>query len=250
MSFCESPSSRVVLLVEAPVREHGLATEISQWKSAAGTCRGRGDWCDVVDLSDEAFALTVGDVSGQGTAVWSTMRRIRSWTLKGIRQRRAPADILGSVNAFVDEHFGDTLATAIVAILNRRQRTLTYANAGHPPPLLLTHTTHFVLKHPLGDLALGVVANHRSSDHVVPLESGGLLIAYTSGITARARDLVRAGSRVARRRPRRARKVRARGRTFYRRTRAGRRARYGRCGNSRRSNRTRAIAYGQTPKSG
>jgi serine phosphatase RsbU (regulator of sigma subunit) len=191
MSFCESPASRVVALVEAPAREHGLATEVSQWKSAAGTCQSRGDWCDVVDISDDAFALTVGDVSGHGAAVLTTMRRIRSWTLKGIRQRRAPADILGSVNAFVDGRFGDTLATAIVAILNRRQRTLTYANAGHPPPLLLTHTTHFVLKHPLGDLALGVVANHRSSDHVVPLESGGLLIAYTSGITARARDLVR-----------------------------------------------------------
>jgi serine phosphatase RsbU (regulator of sigma subunit) len=191
MSFCESPASRVVALVEAPAREHGLATEVSQWKSAAGTCQSRGDWCDVVDISDDAFALTVGDVSGHGAAVLTTMRRIRSWTLKGIRQRRAPADILGSVNAFVDGRFGDTLATAIVAILNRRQRTLTYANAGHPPPLLLMHDTHVVLKHPLSDLPLGVVANHRSSDHVVPLELGSLLIAYTSGITDRARDLVR-----------------------------------------------------------
>jgi serine phosphatase RsbU (regulator of sigma subunit) len=191
MSFCESPASRLVALVEAPAREHGLATEISQWKSAAGTCQSRGDWCDVVDISDDAFALTVGDVSGHGAAVSTTMRRIRSWTLKGIRQRRAPADILRSVNAFVHERFGDTLATAIVAILNRRQRTLTYANAGHPPPLLLTHNTHVVLKHPLSDLPLGVVANHRSGDHVVLLESGALLVAYTSGVTDHARELMR-----------------------------------------------------------
>jgi serine phosphatase RsbU (regulator of sigma subunit) len=178
-------------ITAVPAREYGLATEISRWKSAAGTCPSGGDWCDVVDISDDAFALTIGDVSGHGTAASTTMRRIRSWTLKGIRQRRAPADILRSVNAFVHERFGDTLATAIVAILNRRQRTLTYANAGHPPPLLLSHNMHVVLEHSLSDLPLGVVANHRSTDHVLSLESGALLIAYTNGITDHARDLVR-----------------------------------------------------------
>ena len=131
-----SAESTVHGLLATPVRAAGLNTTV--WRRSAGSSRTGGDWCDVVAIAADTVAFTVGDVSGHGAGVAGTMATMRTSVLRRIQDIRVPSEILSLAN---DTAFNDgdgTIVTAVVAFLNCRQRTLTFANAGHPPPLLVT----------------------------------------------------------------------------------------------------------------
>jgi serine phosphatase RsbU (regulator of sigma subunit) len=139
----------------------------------AGHAQKGGDWCEVVEMSDELVALTVGDVSGHGKAVAPTMAAIHVRVMRAIQHMRDPAAVLSVANEFAFNYGDGVIVTAIVAFLNRRLHTLTFANAGHPPPLLLSRECQAFLEHSPADLPLGLYAQ------------------YTDGITEHSRDPVR-----------------------------------------------------------
>jgi serine phosphatase RsbU (regulator of sigma subunit) len=166
----------------------GASTSI--WKSAAGGARAGGDWCEVVTISDELLALTIGDVSGHGAGVAETMAAMRTSVLHAIRDIRVPSEVLAAINAAAYRHGGGVIVTAIVAFLNQRLNTLTFANAGHPPPLLLRSGRHAFLAYPPADLPLGIARRHHAADYVIALPDDALLALYTDGVTEHDRDPV------------------------------------------------------------
>ena len=158
------------------------------WSRSAGSARAGGDWCDAVAISEDTIAFTVGDVSGHGDAVAGAMAVMRASILRGIQDIRVPSEVLSLANnaAFYDRD--GTIVTAIVAFFNSRQRTLTFANAGHPPPLLVTGDGQAFLDHAPADLPLGIFAKYRAADYVIALPAEAMLVFYTDGITEHERD--------------------------------------------------------------
>jgi serine phosphatase RsbU (regulator of sigma subunit) len=163
---------------------------VTAWSSSADGAEEGGDWCDVVAISEDTIALTVGDVAGHGEAVAATMASMRASVLRGVHNFRAPSEILSVVNGVACSHGDGVIVTAIVAFLNYRLRTLAFANAGHPPPLLLSGKGEAYLAHRPADVPLGVFPNHRSADFVIALPLDAMLVLYTDGITEHARDPV------------------------------------------------------------
>jgi chemotaxis family two-component system sensor kinase Cph1 len=157
----------------------------------AGSARYGGDWCETLAISEEAIALTIGDVSGHGEPAAETMEIMRAAVLSSILENPHPSKVLSVANTVAYSRRSGVIVTAIVAVLNRRLRTLTFANAGHPPPLMMTSTLHAFLTHAVGDLPLGVFPRHRAADYVVALPADALIVLYTDGITEHERDLVR-----------------------------------------------------------
>ena len=167
------------------------ATSASRFSSPAGRARVGGDWCEVVELSIESIALVLGDVAGHGERVARKMEAIRASVLQAIRNNGAPSRVLAVGNELASGWGDDTLVTAVVAVVDRRRRTLTFANAGHPPPLLLSHDGHAFLEQRPADLPLGVFPRHLCAEYVVALPLDSLLVLYTDGITEHDRDPVR-----------------------------------------------------------
>ncbi len=165
--------------------------DISVFRSSAFGARAGGDWCEAVPLSEHAVGLTVGDVSGHGTAVAGTMEAMRASVLLALRATRVPSEILSAANKVAAAWDGGTIVTAVVAILDYSRNTFAFANAGHPPPLLLTRDRHAFLEHPPADLPLGIIPRHCAADYVLTLPPDPLLILYTDGITEHARDPLR-----------------------------------------------------------
>ena len=161
------------------------------WLRSAGRARAGGDWCDAIEIADDTIAFTVGDVSGHGTAVAGTMAAVRASVLRGIRNFRVPSEVLSLANTVAFNDGDGTIVTAIVAFLNRRRRTLTFANAGHPPPLLVTREGQAFLKHPPADLPLGIFDKHYAADYFIAVPSEAMLVFYTDGITEHDRDPIR-----------------------------------------------------------
>jgi len=159
--------------------------------SPAGRARRGGDWSDAVAISDDAFALMIGDVTGHGEPAFGTMEIVRASMLRGIHANADPSEILAAANSVAYSIRGGVIVTAIVAIVNRRLRTLTFANAGHPAPLMMTPILHGFLTHVKADLPLGIWPTHSATNYVVTLPNDSLFVLYTDGITKHNRDSVR-----------------------------------------------------------
>jgi Stage II sporulation protein E (SpoIIE) len=173
-------------------RQDALSWNVSILNSPAGGARCGGDWCDAVAISDNLVGLTIGDVSGHGESAADTMEILRKTVLFHMYDNPNPSRILSIANSVAySRRDGGVIVTAIVAIFNRRLRTLTFANAGHPPPLVITPYRHEFLAQAIGDLPLGIFPTHRSSDYAVVLPLGSLIVLYTDGVTEHNRDVIR-----------------------------------------------------------
>jgi serine phosphatase RsbU (regulator of sigma subunit) len=173
------------------VKAYPLDCGVNLWNAPAGGALLGGDWCEAFALSNESIAISIGDVSGHGEAAAESMATIRSAMFWAMNDNPDPSRVLSAVNA-VAYGMGDGLiVTAIAAIVDRRHHTLTFANAGHPPPLVMTADGHGFLSHVVGDLPLGVFARHRCADFVVAVPDDALIVFYTDGITEHERDILR-----------------------------------------------------------
>jgi anti-sigma regulatory factor (Ser/Thr protein kinase) len=96
-----------------------------------------GDWYDVIELGPGRVALVVGDVMGRGVIAASVMGQMRSAVRTLARLGMSPGDVVEQLDAFVSELDDYQMVTCVYAVVDSTARTLSYANAGHVPPLLL-----------------------------------------------------------------------------------------------------------------
>jgi len=161
---------------------------LSLWSSTADGAPAGGDWCEEVTISPRVLGFTIGDVAGHGAPVADTMGLMRSAVVSAMRDGRASADVLAQANAVAGARNGGAMVTAIVATYDRVLRTLTFANAGHPPPLLVTRAGERYLQHVRANLPLGIFETHGAREYVETLFGDALVVFYTDGITEHARD--------------------------------------------------------------
>jgi len=95
-----------------------------------------GDWHQVIPLPDGRVGLAVGDVVGKGAEAASTMAQLRSALAGAAISRPEPEDALGVLRRASGVIPGAEAATVAYAVLDPAARSLRYARAGHPYPLL------------------------------------------------------------------------------------------------------------------
>jgi PAS domain S-box-containing protein len=172
---------------------------VVRYVPAAEAARVGGDWYDTFLQRDGSPVIAIGDVVGHDTAAAAAMGQLRG-LLRGIAyySGAGPAEALRGLDEAMAQMHDDTMATAAIARLERtddgRWGRLRWANAGHPPPLLLAPDgTVTVLGGPIGDLMLGVdVEAHRVED-VTPLAPGSTVLLYTDGLVERRDSIFDAG---------------------------------------------------------
>ncbi len=143
-----------------------------------------GDFYDVFRVAKDRLGVVIADVSDKGmpAALYMTVARtlIRAFSQKA----ESPARVLERVNRslVVDSRDG-LFVTAVFAILNTTNGQLTYANAGHNLPVLLSSSEKKATRLPKGGTALGISASSRLSDHQVAIQPGDTVAFYTDGVT-------------------------------------------------------------------
>lgn len=144
-----------------------------------------GDWCDAFAVSRDVVALSIGDVCGHGAEKYAAMTSLRQAIRDAAWLGLDPAEILTVANAFLCRYDPEENATAIFALLDTRRRSLVFANAGHPPPLLAGLFGASFLEFSHADLPLGIVAEMLPVLHVVNVPAATLLVLYTDGVSER-----------------------------------------------------------------
>jgi len=95
-----------------------------------------GDWYDLIDVGGGVVAVAVVDVSGHGTAAGALALASKQLLGAALRDGRDPGDAL----AWLAHHLGDTgeaFLTAFVAVVDTASGRGWYANAGHPPAMVV-----------------------------------------------------------------------------------------------------------------
>lgn len=169
-------------------------TEVAvRYVPAVEAARVGGDWYDAFRQRDGAVVVVIGDVVGHDTAAAAAMGQLRG-LLRGIAHHSGagPAEILRGLDEAMAHLHADTLATAAVARLERNGGgagawgLLRWANAGHPPPLVLTADGEVtVLGGRLGELMLGVDAGARRPEPGIDLPADATVLMYTDGLVER-----------------------------------------------------------------
>ena len=162
---------------------------VAGWQIAAALRPARqtsGDFYDTIPLPGGRLGLLIADVvdKGVGAALFMAL----SWILirtYALEHPAHPDRVLGAVNhrVLTDTDSGQ-FVTAFYGILDPATGSLTYSNAGHPPPLLFggtgSHATRSLGK---TGMALGVLDTENWEAVTTQLDLGDVLVLYSDGVT-------------------------------------------------------------------
>ncbi|MGI4885528.1 MAG: PP2C family protein-serine/threonine phosphatase [Janthinobacterium lividum] len=143
-----------------------------------------GDYFDVVEIDADCLLLCIADVSGKGVAAALLMSNFQAGLRTLLRQGANLAVIAHELNHLIFRNAGgEKFITAFLGIYDRRDRRLSFVNAGHNDPVLLPDQgpPQFLKT---GAVMLGIIEKLPGlevGEVVVPPRS--LLFAYTDGLT-------------------------------------------------------------------
>ncbi|MFF4802925.1 SpoIIE family protein phosphatase [Streptomyces sp. NPDC001351] len=180
-----------------PVRLAGLRVEVAYLPAQSGTYVG-GDWFSAIELPDGDALFVVGDVAGHGIDAVATMAQLR-FTAKGmVITGSSLTGALARLNTLLLHSRGPHgTATMVLARYAPAERRLIWAQAGHPPPLLLRDGQAHYLDRPSGIL-LGASTAPDFAEAELPLAPGDRVLLYTDGLVERpTEDLDRGFKRLS-----------------------------------------------------
>ena len=154
---------------------------------AEARAQGGGDLFDWVETDQGTYFLTIGDVMGKGLRAkfyaYSFLSYVRGTLHTLLKESTSPAAVMRSINEMLlnDEVLEDTFASFLLLHWNPQTHTITYANAGHCRPVLVTPTGPEIVEH--SDLILGLEEDASFSDVSLDLAPNDALFAYTDGLT-------------------------------------------------------------------
>lgn len=137
-----------------------------------------GDWWDMFVVEGDRLAVVVGDTSGHGTAATLTALRTRDLIRAGLNTGSSPQRSVELAASSFDN--ASNFVTVFVAIINPADRSMTYVNAGHQPPVIVTVDKQVRSCTRTGPL-LSSLGGAWAAE-VLPFEVGDLLLAFTDGL--------------------------------------------------------------------
>ncbi len=140
-----------------------------------------GDWFDVIPLSCGRVAFVIGDVMGRGLRAAAAMGQLRTAVRTLAVLDHLPEDVLRHLDDLAQGTDQVQLATCVYAVYDPVARELSFATAGHPPPVLREPDgSTRLLPQPSGaPLGVGGVAFESVT---MPVADGSRLLLYTDGL--------------------------------------------------------------------
>jgi Stage II sporulation protein E (SpoIIE) len=126
---------QAALLASVPATPGDAAFSVA-YRPAAGLAAG-GDFYDVFALDDHRTAIVLGDVSGHGRESVAHAALVRYTLRTFLAAGHGPAEAIALTDPCLDGHMDGQFATVVAAVYDHVAHAITYATAGHYPPLLL-----------------------------------------------------------------------------------------------------------------
>lgn len=155
----------------------------------AGRClpaRGvSGDYYDFLALAPAKLGLVLADVAGKGIPAALLMASLHAGVHTHVRQHGHCCDeMLRRLNSLLYEATSsERYATLFYALYDDATRLLTYANAGHPPPLVVRRSAQLSISLDAATLPIGLFPELAARQEQVQLATGDWLLIFSDGLT-------------------------------------------------------------------
>ncbi len=144
-----------------------------------------GDYYDYIQTGPEEVAIVLGDVSGHGIGSALLMATARASLRSLVTHISRPADMLFHLNNRLAEDMEEgRFMTFFYGILNAKQKTLRYANAGHPYPICYRPSKEEWYTLESTGIPLGIFSQwHFEEGTPFSLQAEDVLLFLTDGVT-------------------------------------------------------------------
>lgn len=143
-----------------------------------------GDFYDFIELGDNKIGIVIADVSGKGVPAALFMAISKTLLHVNAKKILDPIEALNEVNSIlVEESESGMFVTIFYAILDSKNHTLTFINAGHNPPLLLKESEKDIILLKAKGIAIGVTEEANLESKEIKIEKNDILFLYTDGVT-------------------------------------------------------------------
>jgi serine phosphatase RsbU (regulator of sigma subunit)/predicted ester cyclase len=140
-----------------------------------------GDFYDFLELEDGRLGLVVGDATGKGVPAALVMASARSMLRAVAPASDSPGDVLRRVNdPLVSDIPQNMFVTCFYAILDPKNGSLSYANAGHDLPYVCRGNEAEELR--ARGMPLGLMAVSSYEEKEIVLDAGEAALFYSDGL--------------------------------------------------------------------
>lgn len=150
-----------------------------------------GDFFDYITFRDSnELGIFLSDVSGHGVPAAFITAMIKSFILQSRKESGDPATLFRLLNDHLFQHTNKNFITAFYGILNAKNRTFRYTNAGHCRPIIVDSRGSRYIDIPASGFPLAIMsqedmmsAGKDFMNNEIVLEKGSKLVLYTDGLT-------------------------------------------------------------------
>jgi serine phosphatase RsbU (regulator of sigma subunit) len=160
-----------------------------------------GDWYDIIPLAAGRVGIVIGDVEGRGARAAAIMGQLRAALRAFAQDEKSPADIMRKLDEWCRslapaDEAGVPLAgdpptvSCIYMIYDAWSRELTFANAGHDAPVMVSggQSRQLEFQHKgvlLGVRGKGIRGLPTYKEQTIDVPPGAILVFFTDGLTDR-----------------------------------------------------------------
>jgi PAS domain S-box-containing protein len=144
-----------------------------------------GDYFDYFFRNQDQLDMIIADVSGHSIGPALFMVETRSAIRTQANRLGTPSETLGVLNNFLFEDLdnADYFITLFYLQYDITSQQLSFANAGHPPPLLLSPFQRECRQLDADGMILGVRKDIIFEEKTTTISNGDLILLYTDGLT-------------------------------------------------------------------
>lgn len=148
-----------------------------------------GDFFDFFPIGEDKLGFVIADVSGKGVPASLFMVMSKTLLRSAALANPSPKECLREVSHYLCYNNESAMfVTAFYGVLDIQTGSLTYCDAGHLPPYILTKNGTVKKFSKNGGIALGVIDDLEQENSLyleitIQLSPGDMIILYTDGIT-------------------------------------------------------------------
>jgi PAS domain S-box-containing protein len=141
-----------------------------------------GDWYDALPLEGGRVAVAMGDVVGHGIGAAALMGQLRHAMRAYALEGHSPAGVLDRLDRVVRSLDGGQMATLLYLVMEEDHGTVTFASAGHVPPLVISPEGEAEYMATAPNPPLGVFESPQHTEKRTQLAPGSTIVLYTDGL--------------------------------------------------------------------